>query len=104
MYRPYDCASQALGAPVRVEISPVVVAEGSYSCHNSLRPHYDLRVFLSVPPEEQLRRITARGGAQAAEVFRTVWIPLEERYFSACQIAARCDLRFDTRVDFSLEA
>ncbi|MGN1003224.1 MAG: uridine kinase, partial [Oscillospiraceae bacterium] len=36
VYRPYDCARQALGDPVRVEPSPVVVAEGSYACHSAL--------------------------------------------------------------------
>lgn len=95
-YRPYDCAAQRLADPVRVEPSPVLVAEGSYACHSALWPCYDLRVFLSVPPEEQLRRIAARNGAQAAEIFRTRWIPLEERYFSACRIADRCDLCFET--------
>ena len=96
VYRPYDCARQRLGDPVRVEPSPVVVAEGSYACHSALWPHYDLRIFLTVPPEEQLRRITARNGPQGAEVFRAKWIPLEEQYFSAYQIADRCDLCLET--------
>lgn len=95
-YRPYDCARQELGDPVRVEPSSVVVAEGSYACHSALWPYYDLRVFLTVPPEEQLRRITARNGAQGAEVFRTQWIPLEEQYFSAYRIAEKCDLCLET--------
>ena len=95
-YRPYDCASRRLGDPVRVEPAALVVVEGSYSCHPSLWPYYDWRVFLTLRPEEQLRRIEQRNGAQAAQVFRTRWIPLEERYFSAFQIAARCDRCFDT--------
>lgn len=95
-YRPYDCARQALGDPVRVEPSSVVVAEGSYACHPALWPHYDLRIFLTVPPEEQLRRITVRNGPQYAEVFHTKWIPLEEQYFSAYQIADKCDLCLET--------
>ena len=95
-YRPYDCADRRLTDPIRVEPSPVLVAEGSYSCHPALWPHYDLRVFLTVPPEEQLRRVAARSGPQAAEVFRTRWIPLEERYFAAYQIADKCDLCFET--------
>ncbi len=70
-YRPYDCSSRRLSDPVRVEPASILVAEGSYSCHPALWPHYDLRVFLTVPPEEQLRRVAARGGAQAADVIRT---------------------------------
>ncbi|MGN0968424.1 MAG: uridine kinase, partial [Oscillospiraceae bacterium] len=43
-YRPYDCAHQTLGDPIRVEPSSVVVTEGSYACHSALWPWYDLRV------------------------------------------------------------
>ena len=74
-YRPFDCHIGQLGAPVRVSAAPVTVVEGSYSCHPSLRALYDLRVFATIEPDEQLRRIEARNGGYA-EVFRTRWIPL----------------------------
>lgn len=95
-YRPFDCHAQRLSGPVRLESSPAVVVEGSYSCHPALRGLYDLRIFLTVSPEEQLRRITAREGAEYAEVFRTRWIPLEERYFSVCRPEQSCELCLDT--------
>lgn len=94
-YRPFDCRSQRLTKPVQIPEAPVVVVEGSYSCHPELAGYYDLKIFLSVSPEEQLRRILARDGAEAAGVFRARWIPLEERYFAAFNIAERCDLLID---------
>ncbi len=95
-YRPFDCHTQRLAEPVCLERAPAVVVEGSYSCHPALRAFYDLRIFLTISPEEQLRRIAEREGADYAEVFRTRWIPLEERYFSACRPELYCELSFDT--------
>ena len=89
-YRPFDCHIGQLGAPMRVSAAPVTVVEGSYSCHPSLRALYDLRVFATIEPDEQLRRIEARNGGYA-EVFRTRWIPLEEQYFSACGVEDCCE-------------
>lgn len=91
-YRPYVCAAQSLGDPVQVTPARLTVVEGAYACHPALWDHYDLRVFLTVPPDEQLRRIEKRNGPEKAQQFRTRWIPFEEKYFEAFQIQPRCDL------------
>lgn len=95
-FRAYDCASQALRAPSCVDAGGIVVVEGSYSCHPALWDAYDLRIFLTVSPEEQAERIRARDGEDRFRVFRDRWIPLEESYFSAYRIRERCDLCFET--------
>lgn len=95
-YRPYDCRTQSLLTPVCVTPCAINLVEGSYSCHPALWTSYDYRIFLTVEPDEQLRRIRLRNGVQCAERFRTQWIPLEERYFARFDIMARCDARFDT--------
>lgn len=91
-YRPFDCGTQRLAPPRVVEDRPLVVVEGSYSCHPELADHYDLRVFLTVGPEEQMARIVAREGTAYARTFREKWIPLEERYFSHLHPERRCEL------------
>ncbi len=93
IYRPYDCCTQQLRAPVRAEERAVSIIEGSYACHPALWELYDLRVFLSVSPEEQRRRILARNGEQMLPMFTKVWIPLEEAYFAQYPVAERADLR-----------
>ena len=90
-YRPYNCQLQQLGEQVSLPAAPIYIVEGSYSCHPALRHPYDLRLFLTVAPAEQLRRITERNGPAYAEVFRDRWIPLEEAYFAACGVEACCD-------------
>lgn len=97
-YRPYDCRSQELTEPIYAEPNDIAVVEGSYSCHPALWGFYDLRIFLTVEPKEQLRRIVERNGAEKAEMFKKRWIPLEEKYFAAFDIENRCDLRFSTDI------
>lgn len=95
VYRPYSCRTGELGEERIVEPAPVVLVEGSYSCHPALWDCYTRRVFLTVEPEEQLRRIEGRDGAARLKDFREQWIPLEERYFSAFQIEDRCDYQLE---------
>ena len=95
VYRPFDCHTQSLLPPVPFDPGPVVLVEGSYACHPALRDQYDLRAFLTVDPAVQMERITAREGEDYAQVFRERWIPLEERYFSACEVERRCDYRLE---------
>ena len=95
IYCPYHCDTQELGEPIRLKPSPLVVVEGSYSCHPALWEHYQRRVFLTVDPEEQLRRIEERDGPQQLQNFQARWIPLEERYFSAYKVEDRCDYHLE---------
>ena len=91
-YRPYDCHTQQLHAPVRAEVRAVSIIEGSYSCHPALWDLYYLHVFLSVGLEEQRRRIAARSGEKMLPMFTNVWIPMEETYFAQFRVAERADL------------
>ena len=95
-YRPYDCSVQQLTDAVEVLPTSIVFVEGSYSCHPALWKGYDLHIFLTVQPTEQLRRIAIRNGQQGLKVFQERWIPLEERYFSAFSVQQRCELCFAT--------
>ncbi len=94
-YRQFDCKKMELSSMIRIEQKDITIVEGSYSCHPSLWDFYDLRVFLSIGPKEQIRRIRSRNGSEAVSRFRDRWIPLEEQYFSACRIRERCDLVFE---------
>ncbi|MBQ7713399.1 MAG: uridine kinase [Oscillospiraceae bacterium] len=93
-YRPFDCAALRLSEEEKtVAPAGVVVVEGAYACHPSLWEQYDLRAFATVGREEQLRRVAARNGAERLAAFRERWIPLEEAYFAAFDVEARCAYR-----------
>lgn len=96
-YRPFDCRTMGFSDEIRVEPNALTIVEGSYSCHPVLWEFYGLRIFLTVDPDEQLKRIERRNGMGALTAFQERWIPLEEKYFAALQIAERCDCVLDTR-------
>jgi len=53
-------------------------------------------VFVTADLETRLARIGARPGHNNVEMFRKRWIPMEERYLSACEVEARSNLVIDT--------
>lgn len=95
-YSPFDCKTQSLTNAIQILPKNYAIIEGSYSCHPALEENYDLKIFLSTDAKEQIHRIQKRNGEAALTAFREKWIPLEETYFSAYQVAERCDLQFQT--------
>jgi uridine kinase len=85
-YNIFDCESMTISGKREVTKSPIRVVEGAYSCHPSLGEYMDMRIFADITPDEQLRRLEIRNGAEAAKIFAEKWIPLEEAYIEAFQI------------------
>ena len=94
-YRPFSCARQALGEAVEAAVTPIVIIEGSYALHPRLRGMYDLRIFFTVDPGEQLSRLEKRNPAFLSS-FKERWIPLEEAYFSACEVSRGAQIIVNT--------
>lgn len=90
-YHPYDCKTLKMQKKIELPSGEVQIVEGSYSCHPSLREYYNLKIFLDISKEEQLERLIRRD-RQKVQMFRERWIPLEELYFSGCDVKACCDL------------
>lgn len=94
-YFKYKCKSDEME---RIEVEgprPLTVIEGSYSLHPYLRAAYDLKIFLTVEPEVQIKRILKRNGAELGARFFEEWIPLENLYFEALSIKAEADMILD---------
>lgn len=96
VYQRFDCQTMSLKEGQKRGWKNVTIMEGAYSCHPRLREVYDLRVFLTVEPEEQVRRIIARSGEEKAKMFLQKWIPLAEQYIEACRVRECCELQFET--------
>ena len=87
-YRPYDCSCGSLKPPVRVEPKAINIVEGTYSQHPYFADAYDLRIFLDVAPQVRKKRILARP-AFLHRRFMEEWIPMEQAYFRAFDIAGK---------------
>ena len=94
-YRRYDCHTQLLGDAAVCPPKSLNLIEGAYSMHPLLADHYDLSVFLSIPPDLQRQRILQRNGPELAEQFFSTWMPLEQVYFDAMEIPEHCSLVLD---------
>lgn len=88
-YRPYDCRKAQIMEPITMQPGKVTIIEGTYSCHPVLWDYYDFRIFMTVNPNEQIKRIKERNPDKIAD-FEKRWIPMEEQYFSAFNIGSRC--------------
>lgn len=93
LYRPYDCHRQEFKDAIYIEPERITIVEGSYSCHPALWEYYDLHVFLTIDSDLQMRRISQRNKSNADD-FRNKWIPMEEKYFTACGIQNKCEIVF----------
>lgn len=94
-YRAYSCRAGAYLPEQCFAPQPLVIVEGSYSCHPTLADCYDLKVFVTCSREEQARRLLAREGDHCSS-FTARWIPLEERYFAKFQIEQTASFVIDT--------
>ena len=90
-WRPFNCATGSLDAPVVSRRRPVQLIEGAYSMHPSMAGDYDLRVMFDIGPELQMARIRRRN-PDKVERFANEWIPMENHYLAAFAIEDRCDL------------
>ena len=86
-YRPFDCSTFTLAAPVAVTLKKLNIIEGTYSHHPYFGNPYDLKILLTVDEETQWKRILERPAFLHKRFFEE-WIPLENRYFDGFAIPA----------------
>jgi len=91
-YRRFDCSEQRIMPGVTVLPKKLTIVEGAYSMHPDLEMFYDYSVFLNIDEKTQKKRIEKRNSPQFAKRFFDEWIPMENRYFEAFQIAAKANL------------
>lgn len=89
-YQPFDCQTFTLGKQRILSNNPVLIVEGSYSCHPRLQKYYDYKLFLTIEPQKQRDRLHNRDRNKIQD-FIEKWIPLEENYFMSYNIEQSCD-------------
>ncbi|MBQ3011102.1 MAG: hypothetical protein IJD81_07905 [Oscillospiraceae bacterium] len=90
-YRIFDAHKHEYTGTRVIPPKSVIIVEGSYCMHPELGDIYDLKIFSKVGPDEQMHRIkTTR--ARVADLYKAMWIPMENRYHAAFDIEAKCDV------------
>ncbi len=80
-YEIFDCSIGGINGSALIPATRWRIVEGVYSLHPKFGDYADLKIFVDIEPEEQMRRIRNRDGVQMARIFRETWIPMEEVYF-----------------------
>jgi len=91
-YRAFDCKVMRLGQTMSIPPNRLNVIEGSYSMHPKFGDLYDLKIFILINRNEQIRRILQRSGPDLLQRFIQEWIPMENRYFNELTIIEQSDL------------
>ena len=91
-FRVFDCCRMDFHGLREIPAAPIRIVEGSYAHHPELGDYAGLRVFSTVDEAELMARILRRNGEKMAEMFRTRWIPMEEKYFSHFGIRDKADI------------
>lgn len=81
IYQPFGCKERKLTDAYEIPYKKLNIIEGSYSMHPYFKNPYDLWIFMNIQPEEQMKNIIKRNGAEKVEDFKKKWIPKEEAYF-----------------------
>lgn len=79
-YYTYNAHQDEIVERVNVSHVNVLILEGSYSYHPSLRAYIDISVALKVDEQTQKERIIQRSNEERYEFFKNVWIQKEKTY------------------------
>lgn len=90
-YCPFDCSTFELTDPIAVTPRKLNIIEGTYSLHPYFGDIYDLKIRLTISPEQQRQRILERPVFLHKRFFEE-WIPMEERYFDGFCISEKADI------------
>lgn len=91
-YGVYRCTEGRIAQKKTVNPKGVIIVDGSYSLHPEMQISYDLKIFVEASETLRLQRIRKRNGESALEIFKSKWIPLEDRYFEFFGIKDKCDV------------
>ena len=94
-YGVFSCSSMAIESSVAVNAKKLNIIEGAYSTHPYFGKFADLKVFMKIGRDLQMKRICARNTPSEAERFEELWIPMENKYFEDMEISKNCDIMFE---------
>ena len=91
-YQVFDCISMSIISTKTVNAANIIAVEGAYSHHPIFGNYMDMKVFVDIHPADQIKRIIARDGKNAANMFLNRWIPMEEKYLAEFDVKENADL------------
>lgn len=80
IYQKYDWIKDRLCQSVEIDRGKLLVIEGVYSLHESIRSYFDIKIWIECNRDLRLHRGLARDGKSAYYNWVGEWMPLEDKY------------------------
>ena len=90
-YISYDCHCDKYLHEIPIDLDKFLVIEGSYTSHPILDEYVNVKIFVDIDKDEQVKRLTKRNPA-VVDKFLSMWVPFENRYFEELKIKDNSDL------------
>ena len=90
-YISYDCHSDKYLQETPIELDKFLLIEGSYTSHPTLDKYVDVKIYVDIDKDEQVKRLTQRN-PKVVDKFLSMWVPFENKYFKELQIKENSDL------------
>ncbi len=90
-YGKFSCSEGKINETIELIPKKLTVIEGVYSMHPKFGDAYDLKIFIDIDEETQLKRLKNRS-PEKLERFIKEWIPMENSYFEKFGIKEKCDI------------
>lgn len=90
-YISYDCHSDKYLNEIYIDLDKPLILEGSYSLHPKLNNFIDIKVFVDIDNDTQIKRLMKRN-EKTVDLFKSMWIPFENNYFNKLKIKDLSDL------------
>lgn len=90
-YGRFSCSEGKINEKIELTRKTLTVVEGVYSMHPKFGDLYDIRIFIEIDNETQLKRLKKRS-PEKLERFINEWIPMEKRYFEKFNIKEKCHI------------
>lgn len=90
-YISYDCHSDKYLQEIPIDLDKILVIEGSYTSHPVLDKYVNLKIFVDIEKDEQIKRLTKRN-PDVVDKFLSMWVPFENNYFESLKIKENSDL------------
>ena len=90
-YISYDCHSDKYLQEIKVDLDKPLIIEGSYTSHPKLDEYVDIKIFMDIDKDEQVKRLKKRN-PDVVDKFLSMWVPFENNYFTTLNIKEKSDL------------
>lgn len=96
-YTAFDCSVMDYGKKQRVELSELIIVEGSYSLAPRFNRYYDISVYVRCSMIHRLERLKNRCKNEALmKRFTEEWIPTEDSYCEEFSVDKNADFIIET--------